>query len=135
VLSEPDSKEAQSTVASYLKKGFALYTVDLALIEGLNVIWKHAALLKDIRLEEINSAVEDLTIVYDGLNIVPARELTTESVQIALKHNLSIYDALYIAASEKINGTLYTADQKLCNIAKKVTKGVRTPSTEADSEP
>ncbi len=78
-------------------------------------------LLKDLKLGEVNSTIEDLTRVYDGLNVISARELTGESVQIALKLDVSIYDALYIAAAEKINGTLYTADQKLCNSAKEVT--------------
>ncbi len=78
-------------------------------------------LLKDLKIEEINSTIEDLTRVYDGLNVIPARELTVESMQVALKHKVSIYDALYIAAAEKINGTLYTADQKLFSSAKEVT--------------
>jgi len=78
-------------------------------------------LFRDLELEEVNSAMEDLNRIYDGLNVITTRDLTAESMQIALNLNLSIYDALYIAASEKMNGTLYTADQKLCNVANKVT--------------
>jgi predicted nucleic acid-binding protein len=88
-------------------------------------------LLKDLKLEEINSTIEDLTRVYDGLNVISARELTSESMQLALKHDVSIYDALYIAAAEKINGTLYTADQKLCNSAKEVASTIILKPTPA----
>ncbi len=116
-MNEAGSKEARATVASALKKGHTLYTVDLALAEGLNVIWKHAGILKDLKMEEANPAVEDLTKIYDGLNIIAAREITAEAMQVALTCKITVYDALYIAAAQKINGTLYTADQKLCNTA------------------
>ena len=121
VMNESGSKEARAAVANILKKGGALYTVDLALAEGLNVIWKHASVLKDLELEEANSAVEDLARIYDGLNIIAAREITTEAMHVALTQNISVYDALYIAAAQKMNGTLYTADQKLCNAANGIT--------------
>jgi predicted nucleic acid-binding protein len=120
-IGEPGSKEAQETVTSALKKGYALYTVDLALAEGLNVIWKHASLLRDLEPEEANSAAEDLTRIYDGLHAIATRELTAESMQVALTQNISIYDSLYIAAAQKTNSTLYTADQKLCTEANRIT--------------
>ena len=120
-MNESGSKEARAAVANILKKGGALYTVDLALAEGLNVIWKHASVLKDLELEEANSAVEDLARIYDGLNIIAAREITTEAMHVALTQNISVYDSLYIAAAQKMNGTLYTADQKLCNAANGIT--------------
>jgi predicted nucleic acid-binding protein len=112
-MNEPGSKEARATVASVLKKGYILYTVDLALTEGLNVIWKHMNILKDLKREEANPAAEDLTRIYDGLNIIAAREITAEAMHVALTQNITVYDALYIAAAQKMNGTLYTADQKL----------------------
>lgn len=78
-------------------------------------------MIKDLELEEVNSTIEDLTRIYDGLNVIASRDLAAESMQIALSRNLSIYDALYVAASERMNGTLYTADQKLCTNANEVT--------------
>jgi predicted nucleic acid-binding protein len=83
------------------------------------VIWKHANLLKDLKPEEAAPAMEDLTRIYDGLNVVTAREVAEETAQIALTQNITIYDALFIAAAQKLNGTLYTADQKLCAEANK----------------
>lgn len=121
VLNEPESKEARDGVKDFLKKGYTLYTVDFALVECLNVIWKHANLLTDLKIEEIPSAIDDLTKVYDNLNIVNARKIAVETSDVALTQNIPVYDALYIALAQKISGTLYTADQKLCTTASKVT--------------
>jgi predicted nucleic acid-binding protein len=121
VLSEPGSKEARASVTNYLKKGYTLYTVDLALAECLNVLWKHANLLSDLKAEDAKSAVEDLIKVYDDLNIVTAREIAIETLKIAFTQNVTVYDELYIAVSLKVNGTLYTADQKLCTTANTIT--------------
>jgi len=117
VLNEVGSKEARTAVANFLKKGYALQTIDLALAESLNVIWKHASVLKDLKAEEANPAAEDLIRIYDGLNIIAAREIAAEAMPIALTRNISIYDSLYIAGAQKMSSTLYTADQKLCHVA------------------
>ena len=120
VLNEADSKEARASLANALKRGYILHTVDIALAEGLNVIWKHTNVIKDLKAEEAVPAVEDLVRVYDGLRIVTAREVAEETARFALTHNVTVYDSLYVAATQKLNGTLYTADQKLRNTAREV---------------
>ena len=87
--------------------------MDIALVECLNVIWKHTNLLKDLEPQEATSAVEDLTKLYDDLSVTLTRELKDEAMQIAISLNITVYDALFIAAAQKINATLYTADKKL----------------------
>jgi predicted nucleic acid-binding protein len=62
----------------------------------------------------------DRNIRQNG-GILSTREITEETTNIALTQNTTIYDALYIAATQKLNATLYTADQKLHNIANKIT--------------
>ena len=95
--------------------------MDIALAESLNAIWKHVKIHKDLKAEDANSAIQDLTKIYDKLNILATRELSEETADIALTQNIPIYDSLYIAATRKIKATLYTADQKLHNISKKIT--------------
>ena len=119
-MNETGSKEARATIANVLKKGYMLHTVDIALVEGLNALWKHSNILKDLKPEETNLAMDDLTRVYDGLNIIKTRELKEETIHIALTQNITVYDSLYVAAAQKLSGTLYTADQKLCTTAKKI---------------
>ncbi len=113
MLNESDSKEARTEVSDFLKKGYTLCTVDIALAECLNVIWKHSNLLKDLEPKEASLAAQDLTKLYDALSVTPTRELKDEAMQIAISQNITVYDALFIAATQKINATLYTADKKL----------------------
>lgn len=108
-------------VGDALKRGYALFTVDLALAEGLNVVWKHASILKDLKLEEVKAVTEDFIRVFDALKIITARELEEKAMSIALEQNIPVYDAIYIAATQKLQGTLYTADQKLHTTANKIT--------------
>jgi predicted nucleic acid-binding protein len=61
----------------------------------------------------VESTVEDLKRVFEGLNVYSTNDLSETAVDIALNQNIPVYDALYIAATQKANGTLYTADQKL----------------------
>lgn len=84
--------------------------MDIALAESLNAIW-----------EDAKSAIQDLTKIYDNLNILTTHELSEKTADIALNQNITIYDSLYIAATKKLNATLYTADRKLHNTSKKIT--------------
>ncbi|MCW4003752.1 MAG: type II toxin-antitoxin system VapC family toxin [Candidatus Bathyarchaeota archaeon] len=118
VLNEPDSKQARASIKSYAKKGYSLYTVDTAFAECLNVIWKHATLLGDLSSEDAKSATEYLAKVFNGINIAATQDLAEETIKIAQTKKTPVYDALYIALAQKTKGTLYTADQKLCALAK-----------------
>jgi predicted nucleic acid-binding protein len=91
------------------------------LAEGLNAIWKHTNILKDLKAEEAKPSVEDLTRIYNGLIIVATREIASMAILIALTQNINVYDSLYIAAAQKKKGTLYTADQKLHEAANRIT--------------
>ncbi len=120
VLEETDSNEARVAVKSYFEKGYSVYTVDFALTEALNVVWKHGKIFKDLDEEKVNSTVQDLVKLYDGLNIVLAREIAAESIKTALRQDMSAYVALFVTATEKLNGTLFTSDQKLQKNANQV---------------
>jgi predicted nucleic acid-binding protein len=120
VTTETDSKEARKSVTNFLRKGYSLYTVDIALAESLNAIWKHTKIHKDLKTEDMNSTIQDLTRIYDKVNILTTRELAEETADITLTQNITIYDSLYIAATRKLNATLYTADRKLHNASKKI---------------
>lgn len=137
VLNEADSKEARTAVANALKKGYSIHTVDVALAEALNAIWKHVNILKDLNAEEGMLVVNDLMRVYDRLNIVNSREIIEEAARIAFALNTSVYDSLFIVAALRLNGTLYTADQKLCSIIRIGRRDVITkllkPNTSLDS--
>ena len=93
-MDEPGSKEARTTVKSLLRDDFSLYTVDIALAECLNVVWKHAIIHRDLKMEEVEPTINDLTRIYDAVSVISTRELSGEAVKIALTENISIYDSV-----------------------------------------
>ncbi|MBC7113153.1 MAG: type II toxin-antitoxin system VapC family toxin [Candidatus Methanomethyliales bacterium] len=118
VLEERGSAEVRKCVKDLLKGGYALHTVDLALVECLNAVWKHARIHGDLSLEEAEGAAKDLIKIYDALQILLARDIAEEAFSIATGHNVTIYDALYIAAARQLKVPLYTADQKMHEVSK-----------------
>jgi predicted nucleic acid-binding protein len=123
----PQNRLGSITTSSLSKDTFfvvcvcnALHTLDLALTECVNIIWKHTTLLKDIA--DPNKTVEDLIAIYDRLTTTPSRTITEETLNIATAKNITVYDATYIALTQKLNGTLYTADQKLATTANTITR-------------
>jgi predicted nucleic acid-binding protein len=121
VLTEPDSKEAQITVHSFLKRRFSLHTVDVALAESLNAIWKHTNIHRDLNPRDAEAAVRDLIRIHSKLEVLATSELAEETTTIAQGQNITIYDGLYIAATLKLNATLLTSDRKLYSVASSLT--------------
>ncbi|XHH10599.1 MAG: type II toxin-antitoxin system VapC family toxin [Candidatus Bathyarchaeia archaeon] len=122
VLNEPNSKEARATIENHIKKGYTLHTSDIALPECLNVIWKHANLFADLNQEDIKSTTLYLLKVYDALAVTPTRDIAHQAIEIAQTTKVAAYDAIYIALTQKLNGTLYTADKKLSTTAETITE-------------
>jgi predicted nucleic acid-binding protein len=120
VIGEEDSEDARLAIDGFSKKGYDFCTVDIALAEGLNALWKHCCLVKDLKTDEARVAADDFAKIFLGLNIVPTSDLHEAAMEIALTHNIAPYDSLYAAASKKLGGTLYTADQKLYTVACKI---------------
>ncbi|HSQ48434.1 MAG TPA: type II toxin-antitoxin system VapC family toxin [Candidatus Deferrimicrobiaceae bacterium] len=117
VLNEPDSKVARNTVEGFLEKGHLLYTVDNALAECLNVLWKHATLLRDLSVGDTKTAIHYLLLMFNRLNVTKTPDIAEQTMAIAQTLKVPVYDALYIALAEKEKGTLYTTDKKLATIA------------------
>jgi predicted nucleic acid-binding protein len=103
-----------------LEKGYLLYTVETALAECLNVIWKHAILLKDLSVEDTTTATQYLLQTFVRLNIAKTTDLAEQTMAIAQTLKIPVYDALYIALAKKKRGLLYTTDKKLSSTAEKI---------------
>ena len=120
IVNEPNSEKARRRIREAIEENFSLYTIDIALAESLNALWKHVKLHRDLQKREAESAAKDLKELYDSLNVITTRELLDESVETALTWDITVYDSLYVAAAKKLRATLYTADQKLYNVSKKI---------------
>ena len=90
-----------------------LLTVDLAIYEIANSIWKHQVLLKDLEdgspyLSVLSGLVESGRIRL----VSPGRELTERAYSIAARHRRPFYDAAFVALALQLGSELDTFDKR-----------------------
>lgn len=96
-----------------------MLTLDLAIKEVLNAVWKHAAVLHtyptEIAIEKYNIIVK----LMEGEAITVDNEMAylKEAFNIALQARITIYDALYIAQAIKRRARLLTSDDQQARAA------------------
>jgi predicted nucleic acid-binding protein len=92
-----------------------LITVDLAMAEVANVAWKRVAIFhenEEIIREALKRSTEFIRTVCE---VISTEELIERSFQIALEEKISLYDSLFLAASEKEETSLLTLDKRFKN--------------------
>jgi len=66
-----------------------------------------------------------LKVMANAIMVFKAEDYLKHGFDIALRENITVYDATYIALTErKKNATLYTSDKKQHNVAKKYVKTI-----------
>jgi predicted nucleic acid-binding protein len=104
-----------------------LVTTDLAMYEACNSLWKLAALLKSISLEDavdVATTLKDLAMRNVIQPISIAKLEFSDTLKRAYKERLTFYDASYIVTAESIEATLVTEDEKLRKAASKFVKTI-----------
>ncbi|NOZ58040.1 MAG: type II toxin-antitoxin system VapC family toxin [Euryarchaeota archaeon] len=112
-------KEASSSAAEAVARDSDLITLDFALVEVANVAWKrHRFFGEDAELvrEALHSCRK---FVEEVCEVIPATELLEEALKIAVEEEITVYDALFVAASESTASRLVTTDAKLFEAAKR----------------
>jgi predicted nucleic acid-binding protein len=79
------------------------------------------ALIRKVRRKQIRQA--DWPVLWQDMRRVPIDLLSGEehmddALELALRHNLSVYDALYLAIAVHMGATLFTADDALSAAAR-----------------
>jgi len=87
-------------------------TLDLAFAEAGNVIWKHVKMGR-IKTEDAVKRVEVLKRLINTSKIYKSEDFLVESIRLAVKYDLTIYDALFVALAQRLNDKLVTTDRKL----------------------
>jgi predicted nucleic acid-binding protein len=104
-------------------------TLDLALYELGNFIWKECTLKKMINREEAINKIKDLTEI---ISLMDVKKLEKEDVigvmQIALDLKLTFYDASYLHVAKSTDKILITNDSELLDKAKEI--GVKAAKLE-----
>jgi predicted nucleic acid-binding protein len=119
VLGEKGSEKARSLARSWAGSGEVLATMDLALPEALNAIWKHALKIGDLSRGEAINSVEDLLKIWAALKMYSSKDVAEEALRLALEEGITVYDALYIQLAKSTRAGLATFDEKLSRTAAK----------------
>ena len=101
------------------------WTLNLAIYELGNAVWKQVKIHKRITVEEAKLVLESLMEVFKRLK-KPRVEDPLMTLKIAMKENLTYYDASYVSAALKNNLTLVTDDDKLYEAGKKYVKTMKS---------
>ena len=96
-------------------------TLDYALVEGMNAIWKAVKRGRATK-EAGRNLVTVLKLLGEGMLIFEAETFFERGLEIALKEDVTIYDALYIALAEALSAELHTADEKQYHAARNYVK-------------
>ncbi len=97
------------------------YTLELAIMEVANSIWKRASLLRDIDEEKALTLLNDLIeIKITALKIEPQDKYLPKALKIALQHKITLYDSLFITQALTKKATLITSDKEQSSIASKL---------------
>jgi predicted nucleic acid-binding protein len=97
------------------------YTLDLAIKEAANAIWRRTVLLKDIDVEKALQILDSLLRMRKiVLEVDPQDLYLKQALKIAIDHGITIYDALFIAQALNRKAALATSDKQQCEIAFKL---------------
>ncbi len=105
-------EENWKKVEDHLKEGCV--TLDLAVKEVANALVKKA-LRSEVNTETAEEIIDHLPKV---VRIAPEKDHFPKALEIAIKHKIAIYDALFIALSANTNTPLLTSDQEQASISK-----------------
>ena len=102
--------EAESALESSWRAEAVAFAPELAIAEAAQVLLKkvRAGGLAEHEADEILAGILDLPIEWIG-----HRESIVSATHLARKHDLTVYDGLYLALARERQATLVTADRRL----------------------
>lgn len=112
-LNERLSDRATELLATGEEPGrLALEAPDLLYVECANILWKHVrrGVLDGAEASEHARSVSALR-----LRPTPVQELAPTALALAIEHDISAYDASYVALARSLDCELVTADERLVN--------------------
>jgi predicted nucleic acid-binding protein len=108
-IPEVDSAKAHQLLDRYLQGIDTPVAPDLLIAECGNVFWRRCR-QGDITPDEAKESLADLLTLQ--VPLVSATRLVQSALSLALQHQRTIYDALYLALAQERNCDLITADER-----------------------
>ena len=100
-------------------------TVDLAYTEVANAAWKWAVHAGNDPGTVKTSLDNAIAFIRETCEVIPAHDLITPAWDLACHHRITIYDALFVAASIRCDAPLVTADTGLAGAVSKTCPVIR----------
>jgi predicted nucleic acid-binding protein len=112
VIDEPYSSEALRVLDGYQNGDLALLAPDLIYAEVGNVVWKKQ-MFQGLSEAGAAAAIEAFRDV--SFEITSSADLLDDAYRLAVAHQRSVYDSVYLALGAREGCRLITADEKLLN--------------------
>lgn len=107
-------------IRKHLEEGCA--TVELALKEVANALWKRS-LSADIQHDFATKVLESI-VKLKPFKVVAQDDVLLDALELANKHKVTVYDALFIALAKRLSCPLVTSDAEQAKAAER--EGVET---------
>jgi predicted nucleic acid-binding protein len=108
LIRQPFTPNVQALFSS-LTPADRLIAPEFCLIECTNVIWKQARFF-GMTHPQAEQLVKDLRFL--PLKRAPVKKLLDDALRIGLKHQLAVYDSVYIVLAQQVGFPLITVDQQ-----------------------
>ena len=111
-VAEHDSAQAAVLFQMWTNDAIELFAPDLLPIEVGNILWKKQRIgaMTPTQVEKTASTVIALTIPWSD-----SHELLPQAISIAIKHDRTVYDSIYLALAIRLGCPFVTADDRLAN--------------------
>ena len=106
-------KEESSERAEKAAENYKLITVNLAFSEVANVAWKRVVFFNESKKIASKALRRGMDFISGACEVISSQELIEDAFEIAIADKITIYDSLFIAASEREKVPLLTTDGKL----------------------
>ncbi len=109
---EPYSMEARKILDEYQNGSISFLAPDLINAEFGNIIWKKH-IFQGLAAADAQNIVDDFRALQ--FTFIPTSTLLNAAYKLAVKHQRTVYDSLYLALSLRENCQFVTADEKFVN--------------------
>jgi predicted nucleic acid-binding protein len=113
---EPYAAEAERILVAYEQGTLTLLAPDLLLAEVGNILWKKQTLMHRWTPTEAEEALAKFQALT--FTLTPTSVLLNDAYQLAVTHQRTVYDALYLALSLREQCPFVTADERFVNAVK-----------------
>ena len=108
LVSETHTAETKALFASIEDRN-KLIVPEFGLLECTNVLWKH---VRFHGLQQTDAEQQIQILVALNVVVAPVIGLMPRTLEIGLKHQLAIYDSVYITLAEQLGYPLITDDSR-----------------------